>query len=249
MFDVDGCLTIGGRPVPGAGAALDAVAATGARVLIATNNSTRTPESVAGRLAETLGHSIAPDRVVTSAMAASRILTAGAGPVLVVGEEGLHRALGDAGLPTTTDPDEARTVLVGLDRSFDYDAMRRAAHAVARGARLLATNDDRTFPAHGPDAPGAGAILASIETATGRRAEVCGKPHRPMLEAVLPRLAPGPTWMVGDRLETDIAFARLAGFTAVLVLTGVTNAGDDRGELAPDLELASVADLTRLFDQ
>ena len=119
--------------------------------------------------------------------------------------------------------------------SFDYAAMRLASHAVAMGARLVATNDDRTFPSAGPDVPGAGAILASIEAASGVRALVCGKPHPPMIQALAPLLPPGPTWMVGDRLETDIAFARAAGYHGILVLTGVPHRTVDRGPHVPDL--------------
>lgn len=249
VFDVDGCLVVSGRPLPGAREALMAVEAAGARVLVATNNSTRTPDSVAERLGDLLGMTIDPIGVMTSALAAAAVLGADDGPVLVIGEDGLHAAVRGRDIATTDDPDAARTVLVGLDRRFDYDAMRRATHAVSLGARLVATNDDRTFPSLGPDAPGAGAILASIEAATGRRAEVCGKPHRPMLAALDPLLAPGSTWMVGDRLETDIAFARAGGFVAVLVLTGVTAAGDDLGVWSPDLILPTVGDLVPLLGQ
>ena len=44
-----------------------------------------------------------------------------------------------------------------------------------------------------------------------------------MQHAVAALLGPGPTWMVGDRPETDIAFGRAAGWTTVLVMTGVTS--------------------------
>ena len=37
-------------------------------------------------------------------------------------------------------------VVVGLHRDFDYERLRVAAAAVRRGARLLATNDDATYP-------------------------------------------------------------------------------------------------------
>ena len=53
-----------------------------------------------------------------------------------------------------------------------------------RGATLFASNDDASYPA--PDGfawPGAGAILASIEVATGVEAEVFGKPNAPILRA------------------------------------------------------------------
>lgn len=249
VFDVDGCLTIGGQAVPGAAAAIAAVGNAGARAIIATNNSTRPADDLADRLGTILGLPLDPSMIVTSAHAAVAILTGDDAPILVIGEAGIHAALAGRGLTTTIDPDVARTVLVGLDRSFDYAAMRRASHAVAMGARLVATNDDRTFPSAGPDVPGAGAILASIEAASGVRAIVCGKPHPPMIRALAPLLSPGSTWMVGDRLETDIAFARAAGYHGILVLTGVTGPDTDRRPHLPDRELASVAELPDLLER
>ena len=135
---------------------------------------------------------------------------------------------------------------MGLDRRFDYDALRRAARAVASGATLFATNDDATFPSAGPDMPGAGSILAAVEAASGRKAIVAGKPYAPMVRCVNALLAPGATWVVGDRPETDVAFARAGNWYAVLVLTGVTT-GAAGATPSPDLIIPSVADLPGLI--
>ncbi len=50
--------------------------------------------------------------------------------------------------------------------------------------------------------------------------------------------------MVGDRLETDMLMARRAGLSGVLVLTGVTSAGDLASlRVKPDYVVKSVADI------
>jgi 4-nitrophenyl phosphatase len=183
-------------------------------------------------------------------MAAVSLLGTEHDPALVVGEEGIRTALAAAEIATTDDPDEAHSVIVGLDRRFDYDALRRAARAAAAGAAFIATNDDRTFPSVGPDVPGAGALLAAIEAASGRKAIVAGKPHAAMLRCVASLLGPGVTWVVGDRPETDIAFARAGSWYGVLVLSGVTIAADDILERwTPDLVIPSVAGLPELLSQ
>lgn len=248
VLDIDGCLTLGGRAVPGAAGAVAHLRRVGIRIVIATNNSTRSADQVATRLGDLLGCDIPADWVVTSAGVAAGMLGPSDSPVLVVGEEGLYRALASRGLAVTDDPDTARSVVVGLDRSFDYARLRAAARAVRRGARFVASNDDATFPDPGGDVPGAGALLAAIEAAAGRRAEVAGKPHPPMLTEVAARLGPGPTWVVGDRPETDLALAAAGGWIGVLVLTGVTP--DPTGVVpAPQVVLASVADLPPLLDR
>ena len=248
VLDIDGCLTLGERAVPGAAEAILALTRRGINCIIATNNSTRSRQAVAAMLTDLLGIAIAPASVVTSALAAAALLEPAHSPALVVGEEGVRSALAEAGIVVTDEPEEARSVVVGLDRSFDYAAMGRASRAVIAGAFLVATNDDATFPTPGRDLPGAGALVAAIERASGGVAVVAGKPHLPMLRAVAKLLAPGTTWMVGDRPETDIAFARAAGWEAVLVLSGITrDASGVPAHLAPDAVIPSVADLPRLL--
>jgi 4-nitrophenyl phosphatase len=117
--------------------------------------------------------------------------------------------------------------------------MTRASVAIRRGARLVATNDDATYPTPDGPIPGGGAILASIVTASGAVPVVAGKPHRPITDLVRARL--GPTGIcVGDRPDTDGGFAVALGYRFGLVLSGVTGAADlpvtpPADVVAPDL--------------
>ena len=77
--------------------------------------------------------------------------------------------------------------------------------------------------------PGAGAILAAIQTATGVDAEVVGKPNAPIFRAALERAGGGRPLVIGDRLDTDIEGARRLGWDTLLVLTGITTSDDLRG--------------------
>jgi HAD superfamily hydrolase (TIGR01450 family) len=242
VLDLDGCLYVDDVSVPGAGDALRALAASGLTLVMATNNSTKTPEVVADRVGGILGFDIDPASVVTSAMAAAEMIRPEDTPVMPIGEAGLTETLAAAGLPLTDEPTDARCVVVGLDRGITYERIRRATHAVRSGARFIATNPDATFPTSGLPDPGAGAIVAAVEQAGGRLAEVAGKPYEPMRRCVSRLLAPGPTWVVGDRPETDLAFGIPQGWTTVLVMTGVTSDASEASP-RPDHVLASVAEL------
>ena len=68
--------------------------------------------------------------------------------------------------------------------------------------------------------PGTGAILAAVEVASGRTAQIVGKPEPQLILTALDRLGDGRPLMVGDRLDTDIAAAAKANVDAALVLTG-----------------------------
>jgi HAD superfamily hydrolase (TIGR01450 family) len=244
VCDLDGVVYLAGTGIPGAGEALRTLEERGYRVVFATNAPIRTAAEVAGHIRVVSGYGARPEQVVTSAMAAAGMLRPEDGPVLVVGEAGLGATLRRAGLAITADPGVARSVVVGLDRQLRYEQLRDATSAVLNGARLVACNRDPTYPTEAGLLPGGGAIVAAVEAATGRVAEVAGKPCPPMAAAVRRALGPGPTWVVGDRPETDLALGKSEGWSTVLVLTGVTvEAAAVPEGLRPDLVLPSLAGL------
>ena len=224
LLDLDGVLYRADEPVAHALETMAALRRAGIRVVFLTNNSSRTPERVASKL-EGLGIAAAPSEVVTSALATADLLAGrGGGTAFAIGGEGVVRALAEAGLQVLDgEPDRADVVVVGIDEDLSYAKLRTACVLVRRGARLVATNADRTFPAPGGDEwPGAGALVAAIVTATGVEAEVVGKPFAPLFEAARTRAGAAAPLVVGDRLDTDIAGAEALGWDSLLVLTGVT---------------------------
>jgi 4-nitrophenyl phosphatase len=100
--------------------------------------------------------------------------------------------------------------------------------------------------------PGAGSVVASVATAAGRQPDrVFGKPQTDMADLALDRLQlPRESCLVvGDRMDTDILFAKKARMDSVLVLTGATsrrNLGEY--DYAPDYVLDTIADIEKLFD-
>ncbi|MFN0092806.1 MAG: HAD-IIA family hydrolase [Acidimicrobiales bacterium] len=234
-LDLDGVVWLGDQVLPRAAEAVAQLRARGERVVFVTNNSSVPTAAVEAKLAG-FGIPAAGD-VVTSATVAAQ-LVAPHETALVCAGAGVAEALTERGVRVVLDG-SADVVVVGFHRSFDYERMRIAAAAVRNGARLLATNDDATYPTPEGLIPGGGAILASIETAAGVRAEIAGKPHPPMAAYVLGRLGAGGT-MVGDRADTDGRFARALGYRFALVLTGVTTRADLPVDPAPDLVAADL---------
>ncbi len=253
VCDLDGVLYRGEAPVPGAASAISELRERGVKIVFATNNATKTLEQYVRRLG-TFGVDAEPEDLVTSAVVAAEEIQ-GRGwsdrSVFLIGGNGIRDALGSIGM-SFVDGIQARSaevVVVSGTPELTYDAIRTAAFAVRAGADFIATNDDSTFPA--PDGlwPGAGAILAAVETASGRRAEVMGKPHCPMMEAIRRRLdGRERIAVVGDQPATDLAGARAMGWTTVLVLSGVTDEAAARAEHpAPDVTVPSLAQLRDLI--
>lgn len=239
VLDLDGVVWLDDRPIAGAAEAVAELRAAGQRVVLVTNNSSaRLADQEAKLAARGIG---ARGDVVTSAQAAATLVEPG-DVVLVCGGPGLVEAVEGRGARVVTSGD-ADAVVVGLLRPADPVRLRAAATAVHRGARLLASNDDATFPTPAGPVPGAGAALARVVAATGATPVVAGKPHPAMAALVRRRLgADDRLTMVGDRPDTDGRFARVLGARWALVLSGVTTDAST-ADPAPDLVAADLAGL------
>ena len=141
---------------------------------------------------------------------------------------------------------DAGVVIVGLDPGLSYEGLTSAVMAVSNGARFIATNVDVTYPTPEGLWPGAGALVAAVQAATGVEPEVAGKPHAAMRKLLRDRLSAGESLVVGDRPETDLALGVAEGWITVLVLSGVTPPGAEVVP-QPDHVLDTVAELPSLL--
>jgi 4-nitrophenyl phosphatase len=229
-LDLDGVLWTGSEPIPGSADAVGMLLAHGHEVVFVTNNSFGSVVEQESKLAA-MGID-APGRFVSSAMAAAMLIDPGE-RVVVLGGPGVREAVvARGGLLVEEGPADA--VLVGLDWDLSYHRLRSATQAVAGGARFIATNTDPTYPTEKGLYPGAGALVAAVATATGVAPVIAGKPHEPQAELVRARFGSQGV-MIGDRPETDGAFAVALGYRFGLVLSGVTQESDLPVEPTPDV--------------
>ena len=233
IVDLDGCVWVGDRALPGAVEAVGALRDAGKGVIFATNDPRHATEEYVAKLWG-LGLKASLADVVTVGGAMQHLLaeTRRGRTAFVIGTESMRRHVADAGLKLLNDTDlasRAEVVVVAGTEELVYEDLKQASLAVRRGADLLATGRDPTYPQ--PDGlwPGTGAILAAVEYATGRTATVVGKPEPQLFLTALDRLGEGRALVVGDRLDSDVAAAARLGLDAVLVLSGGTSADEVDG--------------------
>ncbi|HLU47298.1 MAG TPA: HAD-IIA family hydrolase [Planctomycetota bacterium] len=245
LIDMDGVIYRGRDVIPGACEFVRALVERDVPFLFLTNNSQRTRLDVATKLRR-LGFPVEERHIFTCAMATARFLSAQRpeGTAYVIGEGGLLQALHlHRYAVVDADPDY---VVVGEGRTATVEMLDTAVKLILRGAKLIATNLDPSCPTHDGARAGCGAIVAMLETATGRRAFSVGKPSPVMLRAARKELglSTGETTIVGDTMETDILGGVQLGFRSILVLTGNTRREDlARFAFRPDLVVDSIADL------
>ncbi len=239
-LDLDGVVWLGSEDIPGAADAVARLQATGEKVLFVTNNSARRVVDVEAKLAS---HGIdAMGGVITSGMAAAALVKPGETVVGLCGP-GAREELEARGARVVSDG-PADAVVVGFHEEFDYRRLTAGVQAVLGGARLLATNEDPSWPAEDGIRPGAGALVAAVAVATDATPVFAGKPHQPICDLVLEAAGQTGT-VVGDRPDTDGLLARAMGWNFALVLSGVIGDEDLPVDPVPDsvhADLASVVD-------
>ena len=239
---------VGGEPTPRAAEAIAAVREAGKRVAFATNDPRSGTEDFVTRLwGLGIQASLADVVTVGGAMQYRLAETRHGRTAFVIGTGAMRRHVADAGLRLLNATDlasRAEVVIVAGTEDLVYDDLRNASLAVSRGADLVAAGRDPTYPQPDGPWPGTGAILAAVEYATGRTAEIVGKPEPALLLAAVDRLGEGRTLVVGDRIDSDVAAAESANLDAALVLTGGSTREDaDASELKPVAIAESLASL------
>ncbi len=230
LLDLDGTIYRGNEVIPEAVAFIRELRLAKIPFLYLTNNSSARPEQVAQKLTA-MGIATAAEEVYTSSMATAAYLQerfpAGT-EVYAIGEEGLHAALEAIGCIRTQQDEQAKVVIVGIDRAFSYEKLTKAATALRNGALFLATNRDPALPTERGLLPGNGSLVAAIATASGVEPIVIGKPERIIVDYALERLGTtkAETLIVGDNLLTDIGAGVNGGLDSLLVMTGYSQPGD-----------------------
>merc|ERR1712190_203943 len=120
-------------------------------------------------------------------------------------------------------------VVVGFDRHLNYYKVQYAQLCINEndGCEFIATNLDRvTHLTDAQEWAGNGTMVGAIRGCTGMEPNVVGKPAPLIVDYIAEKYGikdRSRICMVGDRLDTDIAFGRNNGLKTCLTLSGVTS--------------------------
>ena len=212
----------------------------GKEVFVVTNDSSRSPESMAERYSKQAGRELLPpNRYISSGLLAAEYLEHQIpyGKVAYLGKPESAHYIEIAGkIPVSVSDCTARDNIVAIvildDEGFDWFRDVNATLNLIRrkNVPVIVANADITYPTKGNDiaiAVGSlGELLSSITEKTFVR---FGKPDSMMFayslaraRAQLPHVTKRDVLFVGDTLRTDIIGANTYGFDTSLVLSGNT---------------------------
>jgi 4-nitrophenyl phosphatase len=280
LFDCDGVLWQGNHLLPLVNETLDLLRSRNKRMTFVTNNSTKSRRAYTEKFAG-FGINVEAKEIFGSSYSAAVYLKKVVEfpedkKVLVIGEKGIEEELDNVGIKYVVGTDEhyrqyptdellnaverdesIGAVLCGLDLHINYYKMAVAMQQLKDDRTIfLATNIDSTFPSKGKLLPGAGTIVGTLETCTGRKPIALGKPSDAMMDCIKAEkhFDPKRTCMVGDRLNTDIAFGSRGGLGTFMVLTGVDKEEtilqkDDNSFAKPQYYADKLGDLVEILNK
>jgi len=244
LIDMDGVLYRGDVPLPRLPEFVAFLRRRPIPFALVTNNSTRTPQQYADKLAR-MGVEIEPAEVLTSGQATARYLARSYPPgtrVHVFGMDSLREAVMEEGF-VLADKDVA-VVIASMDRDLNYEKLKRASLLIRRGALFVATNLDPTQPTDEGLLPGTGSMIAALRIASETEPVAIGKPEPTMFQLAMQAMdaQPQTTAVLGDRVDTDLVGGRQAGCRTIGVLSG-SSGRTEMEAFGPDFLFEDIAEL------
>ncbi len=250
IIDMDGVLYRGDQPMPRLREFFAFLRERPIPFILATNNSTRTPQEYADKLAG-MGVVVSPAEILVSGQATARFLAREypkGTRVHVFGMPALKQAMTDEGFILADD--EVQLVVASMDRGVTYEKLKRATLLIRGGARFIATNLDPTNPSEEGLLPGTGSMIAALATASETRPTAIGKPEPTMYHLAMEQMSARPetTAAIGDRVDTDILGGKKAGLITICVLSGSSERAEAEA-IGTDLIFDDIAHLLETWNR
>lgn len=243
FFDLDKTVWNWDDMIIGSEDLIESLRDSGKQVYFHTDNTLLSREAYARKLTS-MGIPAEEKDVITSGYVAARYLAKNnANEAYVIGEKGLTDELEKHEINIR---ENAEFVVVGFDRQFNYNKLKRAAKILQNGGELVICNTEKKFRTTKDSIPNQGVLNSALEefaeevTLVGKPSEIFQDTFRDYFSFL-----PGSSVFIGDRLE-DIETGNRLGMTTAAVMSGEISR--DKLADAEDIEKPNfgLSSLTRL---
>ncbi len=221
LFDLDGTIYLEDELIGDVKNTLKTLRENGKKIVYLTNNSSKTDDEYLEKL-NRLGIYESEDIFYSSLDASIDYIKENLknAKVYPLCTEKVKEYIIKSGITVSNDAD---TVLACFDRELNYEKIVLANELIVKGARYIATHPDLVCPAKGVSVPDLGSFIEMFYCSSGRRPDVIvGKPYPQIAKGIMNKLnlKPEEITMVGDRLNTDMAFGINSNLNTILVYSG-----------------------------
>jgi HAD superfamily hydrolase (TIGR01458 family) len=251
LFDVDGVLHVGSRPITGAAETLGWLDAAGVPYRLLTNTTTASRATLAARLCG-MGLPVVEERLITAPVATAAYVRRRFPdiPCYLLAKGDAVDDFVAAGVPIVGPdgaPEAGVVVIGGAEDELTYARLNHAYRLLLGGAKLVAMHRNVAWRTDEGMALDSGPFINALAKAAGVRATVIGKPSTAFFRRAVRDIGipARDLAMVGDDARNDLIPARRLGMTGILVRTGKPVGPVDEG--MADVIIDSVANLHRLL--
>jgi len=252
IIDLDGTVYLGSQAIEGAKEALERIRAAGMRVVFLSNRGNYSRKMCREKL-RSMGIPADEEEIILTSTVTAKYLLENEpdSQAWLFGDPGLREELLSHGVKLASKPEQADWLVVTLHETLTYAELNDAFRAARNGAKLIVTNEDKTFPGDGGECIDVGATIAALVHTTGTEVSVVvGKPSEYMSGAAMRALGlpPERCLVIGDSLHSDVALGKRAGIRTALVLSGSTTREQaEAAEHRPDYVWESISEVDRVL--
>lgn len=253
ILDIHGIIFKGGKPIISTIKGIKTLQSLGIKIGILTNTSAVSVSSFQ-KMFTKVGLSIKEEYIMTSAVAIMNYLIENriTDCYLIGGEPELPTLLKSNKIKLTQKAKEAKAVVIGFSKEFDYSRLTDAYEAIQNGAELICSDADMLYASENRNLPGTGWIVSSISSVCSKQPLVVGKPNDYALKLLMRTMEvqESETMFVGDSLESDINTGKKAGIATCLHLGGVSQLEEVKmlpSSLRPDFVVSSFDEIIEAY--
>lgn len=248
LFDLDGVLFVGSKPIKGAIEAVAIIRASGIPCRFVTNTSTLSLVSLQNKI-NALGFSIPANEIISAPQATLFYLQRQHEPVcrLLLADD----IKKDFAQFRQSDTDVDYIVVGDIGAAWTYQLLNEVFNQLMQGAKLIAIHKNRFWQTEQGLQLDIGAFIHGLEYASGTQAMIIGKPSADFFQIALDDmgLQAAEVAIIGDDIDVDVAGGQNVGLKGILVRTGkYRQAYADASAVKPVLVVDSVADLPAMLN-
>jgi HAD superfamily hydrolase (TIGR01458 family) len=247
LFDLDGVFYQSGKALPGAIDTLDYLRQKNIPFRFLTNTTTKNRKTLQIKLSE-IGLKCIEEEIISAGyVGIDFIRKMGSPSCRFFITDDLKKDYSEF----EENPEKPEAIVIGDFDDWTFDLLNQAFQHVMNGAEIIAFHKGKYYKVDSGLRLDAGGFVVALEFATGKKAQIVGKPNKAFFQCALDdlNLTPEEVVMFGDDLINDVQGAQNLGISGILVKTGKYHEGMvESSGIDPDGFINSIADLPTILN-
>lgn len=249
-FDIDGTISIDDKLIDGAKELFLELRRKNIKYVFITNNSSKSINTYVEKLNK-MGIEVTKENFYTSVEVTINYLRKFTeNSIFIIGTNDFKQRMAEY-FTIIEDEKTPDYVVLGFDTELRYEKLVQGIKHINNGAKFIATNPDLRCPVSFGYIPDCGAIAHLIEVSTGVKPLFLGKPNKHIILDLVKKfnVKKENTYVIGDRLYTDILSGINSGTKTIAVLSGETSLDEiSKSDIKPNYIINHLSEIIDIIE-